>query len=49
MLQKGALLAQSPTDFDHIDLMDATDKDNIRYEHANKSVPSRAAELCVAR
>ncbi|KAL8290001.1 hypothetical protein RQP46_002940 [Phenoliferia psychrophenolica] len=36
MLQKGALLAQSPHDFDHIDMLDAKDKENIHYEHANK-------------
>ena len=36
MLQKGALLAQNPHDYEDIDLLDEQDKANITFEHANK-------------
>ncbi|KAK4706077.1 hypothetical protein P7C70_g124, partial [Phenoliferia sp. Uapishka_3] len=36
ILQKGALLAQSPHDVDSIDLLDAADKEAIHFEYANK-------------
>ncbi|KAK4699778.1 hypothetical protein P7C70_g6479, partial [Phenoliferia sp. Uapishka_3] len=36
ILQKGALLAQSPHDFDDIAELDAADKEAIHYEYAHK-------------
>ncbi|KAI5475537.1 hypothetical protein MNV49_001198 [Pseudohyphozyma bogoriensis] len=36
ILKKGAVLAQSPHDFDNLDVLTEEDKTNIRYEHEHK-------------
>lgn len=38
ILKKGAVLAQSPHDFERLDLLDDADKEAIRYEMDHKSV-----------
>jgi sugar porter (SP) family MFS transporter len=36
ILSKGAILAQSPADFETLDVLDDSDKDVIRYEYAHR-------------
>ncbi|KAM0746490.1 hypothetical protein T439DRAFT_132578 [Meredithblackwellia eburnea MCA 4105] len=36
ILEKGALLAQSPLDYDSLDVLDQNEKDFIKYEHEHK-------------